>query len=85
MNEPEQTTTAPKPRVRAGAIAWGLIVCGIAGTVLAISTSPENRAAYGEWAAGLTGGAIGLGVVLALGFFSLVIGLLAVIRHAQRG
>lgn len=83
MSDNEQVAT-PRPRVRAGAIAWGLIVCAIAGTVLAISTSPVTRAAFTEWSGGLTGGAIGLGVLLAAGFFSLLIGLLAVIRRAQR-
>lgn len=82
---PAETRFYARPRVRFGAIAWGLIVCTIAGTVLAISTSARNRAAYAEWLATLTGGTLALGVVLVLGGFSLLIGLLALIRHAQRG
>jgi hypothetical protein len=74
----------PRPRVRSGAIVWGLLVSSFAVLVLAIVTSPANAAAFSDWASRLgVGGAILLGVI-ALGAFILIMALLSVIRREQR-
>lgn len=84
--DPEPTTAVrpPRPRIRFGTIAWGLIVCAIAATTLAIISDPERRAGFGGWLLQLDGRAAANIVVLAFGALLLLLGLLAVIRRAQR-
>jgi hypothetical protein len=73
-----------RPRIRSGAIAWGLIVMATAGGVLFALADPARRAAFTAWLTTLTpGGAILVGVI-ALGTLLLLLGVLAVIRRAQR-
>jgi hypothetical protein len=89
FDEPDRPATdpspaAPRPRVRSGAIAWGLIVCASMITLLAVVLSPDARDAFGAWSASLTIASIVLIGVLALGAFVLLIALLSAIRGAQR-
>lgn len=79
-----ETTPDERPRIRAGAIAWGLIVIAAAVGLLTIAIDPNRRDAVITWVMNLTpGNAIVVGV-LVLGGFLLLMGLLAGIRKAQR-
>jgi hypothetical protein len=84
--EPAQADVVrdPHPRIRFGTIAWGLIVCAIAATTLAVIGDPERRDAFGSWLLQLDGRAAVNIAVLAFGALLLLLGLLAVIRRAQR-
>jgi len=83
--EPSITTARePRPRIRFGTIAWGLIVCAIAATTLAIISDPERRDGFGGWLLQLDGRSAVNIAVLAFGALLLLLGLLAVIRRAQR-
>lgn len=80
----EQLTVHPRPRIRWGAIAWGLIAGGIAATILYILGDAGRSEGFSTWLITLSGGAIVLILVLAAGALTLLLGLLAVIRRAQR-
>ena len=73
-----------KPRIRAGAIAWGIIVSAASIAVLLIVTSPERRSSFVDWMNSLNVASISLLSVLALGVVILLITLLSGIRKAQR-
>lgn len=73
-----------RPRIRFGAIAWGLIVCAIAGTVLTVIGTPDARTAFAAWLGSLTPGGYVLIGVLVLGGLILLWGLLGLIRRLQR-
>ena len=73
-----------RPRIRWGAIVWGLIVCAIAGATLAVTSEGERREGFALWLTRLTPGGIWLIVVLLAGGILLLLGLLAAIRRAQR-
>ena len=61
----DDLTTDPRPHVRAGAIAWGLIVIAAASLVLWVALDPDRRAAVTDWATSLTlGGFVLVGVLL---------------------
>lgn len=72
------------PRIRSGAIAWGVIVCAISATVLVIVSSPQGRAGFLDWAIGLGAGGATLILVLGFGCFILLVAGLSLIRRAQR-
>jgi hypothetical protein len=76
--------TPARPHVRAGAIAWGLIVIATASLVLWVAFDPDRREGVTEWATSLTVGGFVLVGVLVLGGILLVSGILAAIRRAQR-
>lgn len=75
---------AARPRIRWGAIVWGLIVCVIAATTLQVTRTSESREGFVLWLTRLTPGGIWLIVVLVAGGILLLLGLLAAIRRAQR-
>lgn len=79
--EPEQSQ--PRPRIRFGAIAWGLIVCAIAVTVWSIISSPTSRSEVTTWFWELSPGTAILVAILALGALMLLLGILSLIRKAQ--
>lgn len=86
---PEKPAVAPdkaarKPRLRAGAIAWGVIVSAASIAVLLIVTSPERRSSFVDWLNSLNVASVSLLSVLALGVVILLITLLSGIRKAQR-
>ena len=80
---PVEPSSLPRPRIRFGAIAWGLIVCALAATTLWISTDESRRIAFGDWISGLTPGTSGLIMLLILGILLLLWGGLAAIRRSQ--
>jgi len=77
-------TPDPRPHVRAGSIAWGLIVIVSASLVVWVAFDPARREALTDWALSLTAGGLVLVGVLVLGGILLLAGILAAIRHAQR-
>jgi hypothetical protein len=80
----EATAVIPRPRVRAGAIAWGLMVIGIATTVLTVIGQPQSRGDFAEWIGSATPGGVAIVAVLAVGAFILLLAVLSLIRRAQR-
>jgi hypothetical protein len=75
---------APKPRVRAGAIAWGLVVMAIAVSVLVTVSSADSRELFADWVGRITPAGFAIGAVLAVGAFILLLAVLAIIRRVQR-
>ena len=73
-----------RPRIRWGAIVWGLIVCAIAAATLQVTRVAESREGFTLWLTRLTPGGIWLIVVLVTGGILLLLGLLAAVRRAQR-
>lgn len=89
MDAPTETPdvpvqAAPRPRIRWGAIVWGLIVCGIAAVTLQVTRTAESREGFALWLSKLTPGGVWLIVVLITGSILLLLGILAAIRRAQR-
>ncbi|WP_349899703.1 hypothetical protein [Parafrigoribacterium soli] len=73
-----------RPRVRWGAILWGLVVTAIATVTLSVTRTEGTREDFGLWLGELTPAGIWLIVVMAAGGILLLLGLLAAIRRAQR-
>ena len=73
----------PRPRIRAGAIVWGVLLCTIAGLTLWVTTDAGRERAFTDWFAGLPEGAAGLLLLLVLGALVLLWSALAAIRRAQ--
>jgi hypothetical protein len=77
-------TTLPRPRIRVGAVVWGLIVTAVGAGALYLLTSPERRQAAIDWVTSLTPfGFVVTGLAL-LGALVFVTGLVVLIRDAQR-
>jgi uncharacterized integral membrane protein len=74
----------PRPGIRSGAIAWGVIVLAFAAAVMIVTAVPGNAAAFAAWTASLTPVAIGVLVVVAIGVLVLLFASLSAIRRAQR-
>lgn len=74
----------PRPRIRSGAIVWGLLVSATAVLILTVVGSPTNSAAFSAWAGALGVGGVILTAVIALGAFILLMALLSLIRREQR-
>jgi hypothetical protein len=72
------------PRVRVGAIAWGLVVCVIAATVLAIVTDTARSVAVANWFGEITIGNIWMIALIFVGALTLLIGTASLIGQAQR-
>lgn len=92
--EPEQGSAAPAsaapggphaPRTRWAAIVWGLVFVALAAAGVVLTASAENFDALVSWIAGLDAAtAIGYGV-LTVGILVLVIGVVGLLRRAQKG
>ena len=80
----DDLTTAPRPHVRAGSIAWGLIVIAAASLTLWVAFDPDRRGAVTDWVLSLNAGGFVLVGVLVLGGILLLAGILAAIGRAQR-
>lgn len=72
------------PRVRGGAIVWGLLFAAIAFAAIWTLTGEDRRAAAADAITTLTPGTGVALVLLALGVLVLVTGAVGLIRHAQR-
>jgi len=76
--------TRPRPRIRSGAIAWGVIVLAFAAAVMIVTAVPGNAAAFAAWTASFTPVTIGVLIVVAIGVLVLLFAGLSAIRRAQR-
>ena len=79
----DEAAPVARPHVRAGSIAWGLIVITGAALVLWVIAEPARRSAVAEWATTLTPGGVALVAILACGAILLLAGVLTAIRRAQ--
>lgn len=84
MSDDQTTPTAARPHVRAGAIAWGLIVITTASLLLWVVSEPARRDAATDWVLALTPGNAALVGVLVIGSILVLAGVLAGIRRLQR-
>ncbi len=74
----------PRPRIRWAAIVWGLVLASVAASVLWIVLSPARRDGIVDWFAGLSPAAIAAYVLLVIGGFALIAGVVGLIRRFQR-
>lgn len=73
----------PRPRIRTGAVIWGLLLTGLGVWALWIATSPARRAAALETVLGLDPFGWTVIVLVVVGGSLTAIALAAVIRRAQ--
>ena len=81
---PDAAARPARPRIRWGAVVWGLIVSASAVFILYIGGDAGQRRGFSAWLGGLTPVSIGLIVILAAGIAIMLIALLALVRRAQR-
>jgi hypothetical protein len=74
----------PRPRIRTGAIVWGLIVTAVGVGALVLLINPWLREALLDSLLALTPLGLGLALLAALGLLILVIALVVLIRRAQQ-
>lgn len=74
----------PRPRIRTGAIVWGLIVTAVGAGSLALLINPELRDAVIAAILGMTAFGVGLALLAGLGLLILVLAIASLIRRAQR-
>lgn len=82
MTDEIQTRPA-EPRLRVGAMVWGVIVCIASATTLAIVAAPQRREAVLDWLLDLTPSSVGVLAIVAVGGVMLLLGLVSVLRHRQ--
>ena len=80
---PAGTAPLPRPRIRVGAIVWGVLLCAIAALTLWVTTDSSRARAFSDWFTGLPDGAAGLLLLLVVGALLLLWGALAAIRRSQ--
>ncbi|UOE43886.1 hypothetical protein [Agromyces larvae] len=74
----------PRPRVRWGAIIWGLVLAGIAAGTLWIVLDPALRDDVSEWWFALTPAGMLLAALVAVGGLLLIAGIAGLARRASR-
>jgi predicted outer membrane lipoprotein len=77
-------TTIARPRVRGAGIVWGLLFAAFGVITALLLSDPQSRANFGAWTASLNPGGFAVVAALALGAFILVMGIIALVRRAQR-
>jgi hypothetical protein len=83
IETPDATVPEPRPRIRVGAIVWGVLVTAIAASALYIRADISRSTEFATWLGGLTPVSIGLLAILAVGLFVLIVALLSVVKRAQ--
>lgn len=73
----------PRPRIRIGAVLWGLVLLAAGTTALWIATSPARRADALDTVLGLDGFGWTVVIVVALGATITLLAFAAVIRRLQ--
>ncbi|NNC13959.1 hypothetical protein HII28_19025 [Planctomonas sp. JC2975] len=73
-----------RPRVRSGAIAWGLIVILASAALIALTAVPAAARWFEAWANSLTPAGLAIVAVVVVGAFVLLLAGLSAIRGAQR-
>ncbi|CAN5347544.1 hypothetical protein BH11ACT2_BH11ACT2_02690 [soil metagenome] len=79
--EPDVATRRPRPRW--GALAWGVILVLASLQTVAIAGSPDARTAFVRWWSDLGAGGVIVVLVLAVGAFILLQGVLALLRRPR--
>lgn len=74
----------PRPRIRIGALLWGLVLLAVGSTVLWLATSPARRADALDTVLGLDGFGWTVVIVVTVGATITLLALAAVIRRLQR-
>ena len=78
------TERLPRPRIRVGAVLWGLVLLAAGGTVLWLASSPTRRADALDTLLGLDGFGWTIVAVVTLGATITLLALAAVIRRLQQ-
>ena len=78
------TERLPRPRIRIGAVLWGLVLLAAGGTVLWLASSPTRRAEAFDTVLGLDGLGWTVVIVVTLGATITLLALAAVIRRLQQ-
>jgi hypothetical protein len=73
----------PRPRIRIGAVLWGLVLLAAGGTVLWLASSPTRRADTLDAVLGLDGFGWAFVIVVTLGATITLLALAAIIRRLQ--
>ncbi|MHA7987568.1 hypothetical protein ACX9R5_17355 [Rathayibacter sp. CAU 1779] len=73
-----------RPRVRSGAIAWGLIVILASAALIALTAVPAAARWFEDWTNSLTPAGFAVVAVVVVGAFVLLLAGLSAIRGAQR-
>ncbi|MGN6272514.1 MAG: hypothetical protein ACTHMQ_05420 [Protaetiibacter sp.] len=73
----------PRPRIRVGALLWGLVLLAAGGAVLWFASTPRRRADALDALLGLDGFGWTVVIVVALGATITLLALAAVIRRLQ--
>ena len=84
QREPDPTPDAARPRVRIGAVVWGLVVSVFAALMISVVLDPVRSAEIATWLGQVSGATIGLIALISLGALLLLLGLVSLLRHAQR-
>jgi hypothetical protein len=72
------------PRTRWAAVIWGVVLAALAAGTLSIVADPGRREGFVDWLVALSPAAIAGYVVLAIGAFLLVAGIVGIARRLQR-
>ena len=83
IDTPVPVTAGGRPRIRVGAVLWGVVLLAAGGTALWIATSPERRADARAAVLGLDGFGWTITGILVVGGAMTLIALAAVIRSVQ--
>lgn len=75
----QTTTTGPRPRIRSGAIVWGLAQAAVAILLLLIAADPGLRSAVVDGVLSLEPAGVAAIAIAALGTIALLIGLVRVL------
>ncbi|QEO14057.1 hypothetical protein FLP10_06190 [Agromyces intestinalis] len=81
---PAASAPLPRPRVRWGAIIWGLVFAAVAAGVLWILLDPAMRDAVSAWWFALSPGSMLLAALVVLGAVLLIAGVAGLARRASR-
>jgi len=79
-----ETERLPRPRIRVGAVLWGLVLLAAGSAVLWVAGTPRRRADALDTLLGLDGFGWTVVIVVALGATTTLLALAAVIRRLQR-
>ena len=77
-------TDAARPHVRIGAVVWGLVVTIVTMVTIVTVLDPVRSREFGTWASNVSGETIGLIALVAAGALILLLGLVSLLRQAQR-
>lgn len=81
---PDDEQALPRPRIRTGALLWGLVLLALGAATLWIASSPARRADAVDAVLGLDPFGWTVVAVIAIGGTLTLLALAAVIRSAQR-